>query len=109
MIKEADVVRDFTARNKPQIAAEWADVLVLGARAGHAERYSPSGTAPRPSFGSCEAGRLLRATLRPHKVMHYFESRSRHDRRGCASEHHQGPDQRLEVSSGVIGETGVQR
>jgi hypothetical protein len=53
VIKEADVVRDFTARNKPQIAAEWPMSCPGSSRRSRRAYYSPSGTAPRPSFGGC--------------------------------------------------------
>jgi hypothetical protein len=71
VIKEADVVRDFTSRNKHAIAIEWADVL-----AWEFEQVVPTALF---TFGDSATGlvRLLQdrslipRSPRPHKVMHY--------------------------------------
>lgn len=71
VIKEADVVRDFTARNKPQIAAEWADVLSWELAQVMPRVLLTVGDSATALVRELQAGRLLPATLRTHKVMHY--------------------------------------
>jgi hypothetical protein len=71
VIKEADVVRDFTARDKQSLAIHWADVL-----AWEIEQVRPSvmftvGDAATQLVRTLQEKRLIPAFPRSHKVMHY--------------------------------------
>jgi hypothetical protein len=71
VIKEADVVRDFIARDKKSLALEWADVL----------RWEIEQVSPRTIFTLGDAATklvklvqsrgLIPASPSPHRVMHY--------------------------------------
>jgi len=71
VIKEADVVRDFVARDKPSLAIEWADVL-----AWEIEQVSPRtiftvGDAATRLVKLVQSRGLIPAFPAPRRVMHY--------------------------------------
>jgi uracil DNA glycosylase superfamily protein len=71
VIKEADVVKDFVARDKQSIAMQWADVL-----AWEIEQVRPSviftlGAAATKLVRTLQDRSLIPAFPRPYKVMHY--------------------------------------
>jgi hypothetical protein len=71
VIKEADVVGDFAARDKQKIAVEWADVL-----AWEIEQVKPRvlftvGDSATALVRMLQTRRLIPAAPYPHRLMHY--------------------------------------
>jgi hypothetical protein len=71
VIKEADIVKDFSARDKRSIAMQWADVLAWElAQVRPSILFTVGDESTRLVRGLQERG-LIPALPRPHKVMHY--------------------------------------
>jgi len=71
VIKEADVVRDFVARDKPSLAIEWADVLRWEIEAVSPKTIFSVGNAATRLVKLIQSRGLIPAFPVPLKVMHY--------------------------------------
>ena len=75
VIKEADVVRDFNARNKEQIAVEWADVLAWEIEAVSPKVMFTVGSSATKLVGSLQRRRLIPA-IPANGIIHYSARQS---------------------------------
>lgn len=71
VIKEADVVRDFVAREKQSLAIEWADVLKWEIQQVSPRTIFTIGDAATRLVTGIQRRGLIPAVPVPHKVMHY--------------------------------------
>lgn len=71
VIKEADIVRDFGARDKASLAVEWADVLAWELEHVRPRVLFTVGTNATELVQLLQRRRLIPALPVPNKVMHY--------------------------------------